>query len=117
MQAGKLNLVINKKASFKEPLTLYTSYDAKTKTGVPVDLTGATIISKVKAKATDSTYLISFTCTITDATAGKFELSLTDSQTSSIAWDKGLYDVLVTDNTGFATRYLEGNVIVSKNIS
>lgn len=117
MQAGKHNLLINKKASFKEPLTLYSTYDSVAKTGTPIDLTGATVVSKVKAKAGDTAVLVTFTCTVVDGPNGKITLGLTDSQTSSLAFTKGLYDVLVTDSTGFVTRYLEGNVVVSANIS
>lgn len=117
MEAGKFNILIEQKATFIQDFTLYSSYDVKTKQGVPIDLTGANIVSKIKVKETDENSVLDFTGTVIDAANGKFRISLTPAQTGQISWSSGVFDVLITLSTGETFKYITGKVNVSKTVS
>jgi hypothetical protein len=63
-------------------------------TDLPYNLSGFLISSKARKKATDTDAAFTFTCTVSDAAAGKIKLALTNVQTSAIAKPGGYtYDV------------------------
>ena len=121
MQAGKYNLLVNKKASFKFDFYVLNTYD---KTLSPdnvgqgaVDLTGCTISAKAKAKIDDTAALFTFTATIPEPTKGHCRLTLTAAQTSSMVWKTGVYDVFITFADTSVVKYLEGNLILDKAVT
>lgn len=119
MEAGKQNIIINKKASFEFDFFILEAYnpalppddDGQT----PVDLTGCTISAKSKRKITDPTNLFSFTSSIVDPEKGHCRLSLSAAQTSAMTWDTGVWDVFVTFPDGKVVKYLEGNMVLDKS--
>lgn len=121
MQAGKQNLLINKKASFKFDFYVLNSYDPKLSPDNagqnPVDLTDCTIAAKAKKTINDTTNLFTFTATIPEPLKGHCRLTLTAAQTSAMSWDKGVWDVFVTFPSGEVIKYLEGNLILDKAAS
>lgn len=130
MAAGKMNIIIQKKATFNKTLVLYSGTPTKLNPTpadiqldidndvlVPIDLTGATITAKMKKNIGDSTSLITFTTSIVDAVAGKWSFSLSAAQTASIAVDNGVYDVLVTYPSTVVDKILEGNVRIDRTAS
>lgn len=118
MSAGKYNIEIEKKATFSRDFVVYSTYISAGNVGnVPLDLTGATVSAKIKRKVTDSAALISFTAAVVDAAAGTFRLSLTAAQTASLAFDVGVYDVLITFPSGTVVKFIEGNVVLGKTVS
>ena len=121
MEAGKQNLIINKKASFRYDFYILSSYD-KTKAPddaaqVAVDLTGCTIVAKAKKNITDTSNLFSFTATIPTPLKGHCRLELTAAQTSSMSWESGVWDVFVTFPSADVVKYLEGTLVLDKAAS
>lgn len=79
-------------------------------TPTPLDLSTATILSKIKSKLADSTALLSFTVAlVTDGTDGKFTISLTYAQTAALTVSKAVYDVEVTIGTE-RKKYIKGQI-------
>lgn len=119
MEAGKQNLIINKKASFDFDfyvLDVYNPALAPDDAGqTPVNLTDCTISAKAKKKITDPTNLFTFTATIPTPLKGHCRLSLTAAQTSAMAFDTGVWDVFITFPSGKVVKYLEGNVVLDKS--
>lgn len=121
MEAGKQNLLINKKASFKFDFYILSVYnkslapDAAGQT--PVDLTGCTISAKGKAKIGDASPLFTFTSTIPTPLKGHCRLELSAAQTSAMAWTSGVWDVFITFPDGTVTKYLEGNMVLDKSVT
>jgi hypothetical protein len=118
MEAGKQNLIINKKASFRFDFYILEVYD-RTKpvvdaAQVPVNLTGCTIAAKAKRRIGDTANLFSFTASIPTPAKGHCRLELTAAQTAAMAWDTGVWDVFVTFPGGDVVKYLEGNLVLDK---
>ena len=121
MEAGKQNLIINKKASFRYDFYILSSYD-KTKAPddaaqVAVNLTGCTVVAKAKKNITDTSNLFSFTATIPTPLKGHCRLELTAAQTSSMSWETGVWDVFVTFPSADVVKYLEGTLVLDKAAS
>jgi len=108
------NLMIYKGDDFQSP-----TFRILDDQGVPVDLSGWTIQSQIKAKKLpDADLIADFTVTIsTPTTEGGFLLSLTDTQTAGITQAKGYYDVLITDSAGKDTRYVVGEIIFTPTVT
>lgn len=70
MQVDEWKPIIKQGATFQKQITWLQS------NGSPVNLTSYSIRGKVKRKASDPKELVSFTCTITDATNGIFTIPL-----------------------------------------
>lgn len=75
---AEINLKIRQGCTFRRTITY------KVKDGAAIDITGATVRAKLRKTRLSSTVAATFTCTITNATAGQFEILLTDEQTAAI---------------------------------
>lgn len=118
MSAGKYNIEIEKKATFAKTLQLFSTYLGAGNAGnVPLNLTGATVTAAIKKSINDAAIKIAFTCTIVDASLGKFKIELSAAQTAALDIDKGVWDVRVVFASGAAERPVEGNVVVSKGVA
>lgn len=130
MSAGKRNIIIEKKATFNKTDVLYSgkpsklnptpadiALDIENDVLVPVNLTGATVVAKMKKNIGDSTPVITFTTSIVDAVNGKYSFSLTAAQTASLSVDTGVYDVLITLASNQVIKVVEGNVRVDRTAS
>lgn len=112
MAAGKYNMLVQAGVTYNQTITL------KNEAGVALDLTGATVASMIREQYTDLAPVATFTCTVlVPATAGKFNISLTPAQTSAIAVQKGVYDIEITYLSGVKDRILQGNVIISPEVT
>ena len=78
--------------------------------GAAVNLTGATVTSKLR-RHYDSTASTSFTVTVTNAAAGELTLSLADTATAVIDPGTYYYDVQVVAGST-TTTYGAGSVLV-----
>ena len=121
MEAGKQNLIINKKASFRFDFYVLEQYDPTLPVDdagqVAVNLTGCTIVAKAKRKIGDSANLFTFTTSIPTPAKGHCRLELTAAQTASMTWDTGVWDVFITFPSGDVIKYLEGNLVLDKAAS
>ena len=121
MEAGKQNLIVNKKASFRFDFYVLSAYNKALPVDdvgqTPVDLTGCTIIAKAKKFITDTSNLFSFTATIPTPAKGHCRLELTAAQTASMVWDTGFWDVFITFPSGDVIKYLQGTITLDKAAS
>ena len=121
MEAGKQNLIVNKKASFEFEFYVLDVYDAShppdSIAQTPRDLTGCTLAAKAKAKITDTAALFTFTADIPTPAKGHCKLSLTAAQTSAMAWDKGVWDCFITYPSGRVEKILEGSIVLDKSVT
>lgn len=121
MEAGKQNLIINKKASFRFDFYVLSKYDSAfppdSSEQTPVNLTGCSIVAKAKRKISDTSNLFSFTASIPTPAKGHCRLELTAAQTSAMAWDTGVWDVFITFPSGDVVKYLEGTLVLDKAAS
>ena len=86
-------------------------------TGQPLNLTGYTAASQMR-KSYSSSLAHSFTCTVTDASAGKIRLAITATQTEAMSPGRWLYDVEITETaTSKKQRVVEGIVTVTPQIT
>jgi hypothetical protein len=81
--------------------------------GDPINLTGWTVESQIwdlgrTAKAAD------WSVAYTNRSQGSIDLSLTDTQTVSMADPEYYYDVLLTDAAGLKEYYLEGTIFMNQ---
>lgn len=113
MPAGNYDLTIEQGATFAQRITY------KVPAGTPVDLTGYTARLQVRRTAASPVALSLTTenggITLGGA-AGTIDLAITATATAAIAADAYVYDLeLVSGAT--VTRLLEGNVVVSREVT
>ena len=58
-----------------------------------------------------------FTCTISDATAGEITMQMTNSTTAAIEEGIYVYDLEITNSAGTVTRLMEGNITVNPEVT
>ena len=107
---GLHNIVIQRAADWSEAIQITDANDAA------MDLAGYTITAEAWDKDRQIQYA-DFAITYTNRTLGKFELSLTDTQTLTFP-DTLYYDVLLEYTpTGKKEYYLEGTITVSQGLT
>lgn len=114
-QAGKLNMVIEQGTTFNPVLT-YQDADANL-----INLTGYTARMKIKNARTDAGHLEELTTENGGITlggvAGTIALLFTDTQTTAMTWETGVYDLELISGSGIVTRLLQGVVTVSAEVT
>ena len=110
MSAGTYNFTLEQGATFNRILTLQENSAA-------MNLSGYSVASKFRSTHDSSTVVGTFSCTITDASAGKLTLSMTNSATSAIEEGIYVYDLEITSGAGSVTRVLQGKITVSPEVS
>jgi hypothetical protein len=109
-----LNIKIDQGSTFRRTIIL------KDSEGVPVDLTGCTITSKMRPSF-DSATAYSFTCSINaPATDGSFDWIMSAATTAGIVLTGGtnfVYDIEVLFADTTVQRILQGNVSVSPEVT
>lgn len=119
MPAHKLNLKIDQGATYDKVVTW--KLGAKGATAVPVDLTGCTARSQIRAEIDSTAVLLDLT-----TENGRIELGGPDgtirilidaTTTAAIDWESGVYDLEVVFAGGRVDRRLAGNVSVSKEVT
>lgn len=111
MAAGTYNLVIDQGSDFAITLTLSEDGSAK-------DLTNYSARAQLRSKKTASSVAASFTCTVTDAAAGKIKMELGNSVTAALTAGIYYYDLeIYTSNDANVTRLLEGQATVTQEVT
>lgn len=115
MKPIKRNLTIYQGATFVDQLVWKTGEPA-----TPVDFTGATARMQIRQLQKSPTFLMSLTTEDGRITLGpdgiiKIEISATD--TSAITFTGGVYDLEIVFSNGYVRRFMEGNVIVSGEVT
>jgi hypothetical protein len=104
------NIYIDQGANFSNTITVNDA------TGSPLNLTSYTTASQMR-KSYQSSTAYNLNATITSASEGKVQISLTAAQSGSIPAGRYLYDVEVTASGGSKTRIVEGIAVVTPEIT
>lgn len=104
MTTPVLPLVIHKGQDFNIQTAL-TEDDGVT----AIDITGYTIEADLRAEL-GGAVLAEFSYSAVDEPNGVFSLNLTDEQTAVITYQRGTYDVKMTDTSGYVTYILRGTI-------
>lgn len=111
MSAGKHNIVIEQGSTFKQRLQI------KTSDGTPVNLVGYQVRGMVRLAYTDTVPTATFSCVVTDAANGVVEITLSAATTAALVFTKGVYDIELVTPTTSVIRLIQGNVILSKEVT
>ena len=110
MAAGTYNFILEQGATFNRILTLKENNSA-------MNLTNYTVASKMRSTHDSSPVAGTFTCTISDATAGEITMQMTNSTTAAIEEGMYVYDMEITNSAGTVTRILEGTITVNPEVT
>lgn len=119
MPAHKLNLKLDQGATFDKVLTWKTG--AKASLAVPVDLTGCTARSQIRAEVESEVVLLELTTENgriqLGGPTGTIRILIDATTTAAINWESGVYDLEVVFPEGRVDRRLAGSVSVSKEVT
>ena len=110
MSAGTYNFILEQGATFNRILTLKEN-------NAVMNLTGYSVASKMRSTHDSSTVVGTFTCTISDASAGQITMQMTNSTTAAIEEGIYVYDLEITSSAGTVTRLMEGQVTVNPEVT
>ena len=110
MSAGTYNFILEQGATFNRILTLKEN-------NAVMNLTGYSVASKMRSTHDSSTVVGTFTCTISDASAGQITMQMTNSTTAAIEEGIYVYDLEITNSAGTVTRIMEGNINVNPEVT
>jgi hypothetical protein len=110
MAAGTYNFILEQGATFNRILTVKENNSA-------MNLTNYTVASKMRSTHDSGTVVGTFTCTISDATAGEITMQMTNSTTAAIEEGIYVYDLEITNSAGTVTRLMEGNITVNPEVT
>ena len=110
MAAGTYNFILEQGATFNRILTVKENNSA-------MNLTNYTVASKMRSSHDSGTVVGTFTCTISDATAGEITMQMTNSTTAAIEEGIYVYDLEITNSAGTVTRLMEGNITVNPEVT
>ena len=110
MSAGTYNFILEQGATFNRILTL------KEDSGI-MNLTGYSVASLMRSTHDSSTVVGTFTCTVSNASAGQITMTMTASTTGAIEEAIYVYDIEITNSAGTVTRIMEGTVTVNPEVT
>ena len=110
MAAGTYNFILEQGATFNRILTVKENNSA-------MNLTNYTVASKMRSTHDSGTVVGTFTCTISDATAGEITMQMTNSTTAAIEEGIYVYYLEITNSAGTVTRLMEGNITVNPEVT
>lgn len=116
MPAAVINLTINQGETFRQPFVWKAGSPA-----TPVNLTGYVARMQVRSKASSATILLSLTTENGGITLGgvlgTIDFYLSDTDTSAIAWEYGVFDLELVAPSGDVTRLIQGTVTIYKEVT
>ena len=104
--SANYNISINKHSDFKR------TFEVK-EDSVILDITNYTFAGSLRENYTESTS-VDFVTAITDAGAGLFTISLTDTVTAGMDPGTWVFDIVMTDTAGEKTRLFGGRAFVKQ---
>lgn len=114
-RAVKLNLYIQQGTDFTHVISLQNN------DGSPLSIFGYTARMQVRETATSPLALIELSTTngriVNGGANGQLTLTLTNVETSALAWRSGVYDLELTSPGGIISRIIEGNVTVGLEVT
>lgn len=111
MSAGKYNITIEQGADFALSFTLKEDGSAK-------DLSSYSARAQMRTKKSSTDIAATFTCTVTNASEGKFTMKLSNATTKDLSAGTYFYDIeLFTASDANVTRLLEGTATVTAEVT
>lgn len=104
------------------PITIRTgdteqiTVTVKDSNGSPVDITGRTYASQIRATAASTAVLATFSCSVTNGTGGVFVCTLGTAVTGALSAGQAVYDVQ-ENASGVVTTLLAGPVYVVQDVT
>lgn len=84
----------------------------------PVDITGYTAAMQIRAYELSTDVLYDATPDLViNGPAGTVTLTIPASDTAGFTWWNGVYDLLLTSSTGFATPLVRGTVTIAPRVT
>ena len=111
MTAANHNLTIDQGSDFVIDLVISDE-------GVVKNLTGYSARAQMRTTKSASAIAATFTCTVTDASAGTVKVELPNATTSAISPGKYYYDLeLYTASDAVVARLMQGTVILTPEVT
>ena len=111
MTAANHNLTIDQGSDFVIDLVISDE-------GVVKNLTGYSARAQMRTTKRASAIAATFTCTVTDASAGTVKVELPNATTSAISPGKYYYDLeLYTASDAVVARLMQGTVILTPEVT
>lgn len=115
MPAGKLDLLIEQGATFKQSLIVNDG------SGAPLNLTGFTARMQIRASVEAADSLIELTTensriTLTPA-QGRVDLLISATDTAGLTFESAVYDLEIVNAGGEVTRLVQGKVKLSREVT
>lgn len=118
MAAGKLNLTVEKGATYTQTFT-YSTKDPDTLVVTPVDLTGYTARAQFREEIDSATPFVSLDTTsgiVLGGALGTITLSISAADTAALLPTSGVWDLELVSGT-VVTRLLEGKVKLKPEVT
>lgn len=84
--------------------------------GNPINITGRTYSAQVREKASSTSALATFTCSIVNAAQGKFACTLAAGTTANLNPANAVWD-LQENNGGTITTLMAGEAVISRDVT
>lgn len=112
--ASDFNVIIDQGADW------FINFTYEDSTGTPINITGYTAALQLRSLPSDPTAALSLSTnagiTITGAT-GLVEVHATAAQTGNLVAGTYYYDLEITSGTGVVTRLIQGQAVVSPQVT
>lgn len=95
----------------------YTAEVTVKKDNVDFDLSTYTFSGQIRKTVGNSTVAATFDINTDSQLSNVLEISLTNTQTSALTSRRYVYDIEATDSGGTTYRIVQGNVVVSPNVT
>lgn len=112
MSAGYVELYLDQGTTFNNVINLTDDV-----TNQAINTLGYTASSQMRRSHWSSNIAANITCTFSNTANGELTLSMTPSATAAIKAGRYVFDVKLTDATGYVTRPLEGIITVTPQVS
>jgi hypothetical protein len=110
--AKPANYPLNVRIGDTETVTV-TMQDAS---GVAINITGRTYSAQIREKASSTSALATFSCSIVNAAQGKFACTLSSAITTNLAPANAVWD-LQENNGGVITTLMAGEAVISRDVT
>ena len=84
--------------------------------GAAINITGRTYSAQVREKASSTSDLATFTCSIVNAAQGKFACTLSSATTTNLSPANAVWD-LQENNGGTITTLMAGEAVISRDVT
>ena len=110
--AKPANYPLNVRIGDTETVTV-TMQDAN---GSAINITGRTYSAQIREKASSTSALATFTCSIVNGAQGKFACTLSSAITSNLSPANAVWD-LQENNGGTITTLMAGEAVISRDVT